>query len=309
MGKYSKITCLVAFSLAAFMAAVPSLPLSNSYFFYMLFWITMASSFNIIYGFVGYLPFGYVMFYGTGTYVTAILWSRLHVPMPLAILISGFAGVLLSLIFAPTLRLKGIYFAIVNFSCAMVLRIVVANLPVEISGGSYGISLAGAYTPTASYYLMLALSVITVGVALWISRSRLGIALRCIRDDEAAASVMAINVTLTRLKAWMLAALFPSLAGGIEAWFTAIVDPDTSFNLMSTAKTVVYSMFGGLATITGPVFGATFMYGLDDFIWGRFPILNLLVVGATIVFLILFLPKGVVGSIIQKWPGLRQVIE
>jgi branched-chain amino acid transport system permease protein len=309
VGQYSRITFLVAILLTAFLAAVPLMPVSNPYFFYMLFWITMASSFNIIYGFVGYLPFGYVMFYGLGTYVTAILWSRLQIPIPIAILISGFAGVLLSLIFAPTLRLKGIYFAIVNFACAMVLRILVANLPVRISGGSYGITLSGAYKPVASYYFMLALTIITVSVALWLSRSRLGIALRCIRDDETTASVMAINVTLSRLKAWMLAALFPSIAGGIEAWFTAIVDPDTSFNLMSTAKTIVYSMFGGLATITGPVFGAIFMYGLDDFIWGRFPLLNLLVVGLMIVFLILFLPRGVVGSITQKWPRLRQVIE
>lgn len=269
----------------------------------------MASAFNIIYGFVGYLPFGYVMFYGVGTYVTAILWSRLQVPVPAAIMASGAAGILLSIIFAPTLRLKGIYFAIVNFSCAMVLRIVVANLPQKWSGGSFGITLSGAYEPIKSYYFMLVLMLMTVAVSLMISRSRLGIALRCIRDDEAAAEVMGIDVTFSRLKAWMLAAVFPSLAGGVEAWFTAIVDPDTSFNMMATAKTIVYAMFGGLGTITGPLFGAVFMYGLDDFIWGWFPELNLLVIGLMIVFLILFLPRGLVGSIKSKWPLFRQIIE
>lgn len=309
MDRYTMMTRALAFSGVAFLVAVPMLPVSLPYFFYMMFWITMASAFNIIYGFVGYLPFGYVMFYGVGTYITAVLWSRFQVPIPFAILLSGAAGGLLAVFIAPTLRLKGIYFAIVNFSSAMVLRIVVANLPVTWSGGSFGITLSKAYKPLTSYYFMLGLVLMSIFAALWLSRSRLGIALRCIRDDEAAAAVLGINVPANRLKAWILAAVIPSLAGGIEAWFTAIVDPSTSFNMMITAKTIVYAMFGGLGTITGPIFGAVFMYGLDDFIWGRFPLLNLLVIGIMIIFLILFLPRGVVGTLVQKRSRLRQIIE
>ncbi len=309
MNQYRMLIRSLVLAGLCFLALVPLLPVSTPYFFYMMFWITMASAFNIIYGFVGYLPFGYVMFYGIGTYVAAILWSRLNVPMPLAILCAGAVGVLISVIFAPTLRLKGIYFAIVNFSSAMVLRIVVANLPEKWAGGSFGISLSGSYQPTVSYYFMLGLMVISVAASFILSRSKLGTALRCLRDDSAAAAVMGINVSWTRMKAWMLAALLPSLAGGTEAWYTAIVDPDTSFNLMVTAKTIVYSMFGGLGTIAGPVFGAVFMYEVDDFIWGRFPLLNLLVLGLMIIFLILFLPRGIVGSITYKWPRLRKIIE
>jgi len=309
MGKYRKILwTLIAFAIA-FLLIVPKLPISNPFIFYMLFWITMASSFNIIYGFVGYLPFGYVMFYGVGTYITAILWSRLQIPIPLCILVSGVAGVILSILFAPTLRLKGIYFAIVNFSCAMVLRIVVSNLPVKWTGGSFGITLSHAYRPIISYYFMFFVMLLSVSVSLLLFRSRLGIALRCIRDDEAAASTLGINVGLCRLKAWILAALFPSLAGGIEAWYTAIVDPDTSFNMMITTKAIVYSMFGGLGTVAGPILGSVFMYSLDDYIWGTFPLLNLLVLGIMIVFLILFLPRGIVGSANRKWPRLREIIK
>ena len=309
MGKYRKILwTLIAFAIA-FLLIVPKLPISNPFIFYMLFWITLASSFNIIYGFVGYLPFGYVMFYGVGTYITAILWSRLQIPIPLCILVSGVAGVILSILFAPTLRLKGIYFAIVNFSCAMVLRIVVSNLPVKWTGGSFGITLSHAYRPIISYYFMFFVMLLSVSVSLLLFRSRLGIALRCIRDDEAAASTLGINVGLCRLKAWILAALFPSLAGGIEAWYTAIVDPDTSFNMMITTKAIVYSMFGGLGTVAGPILGSVFMYSLDDYIWGTFPLLNLLVLGIMIVFLILFLPRGIVGSATRKWPRLREIIK
>jgi branched-chain amino acid transport system permease protein len=309
MGRYQKESLIIIFVFVAFLSAVPLISVSTPYFFYMMFWITIATAFNIIYGFVGYLPFGYVMFYGVGTYVTSVLWSRFAVPIPIAILVSGVFGAFMAVFFAPTLKLKGIYFAIVNFSCAMVLRIVVANLPVKWSGGSYGISLSGAYKPLASYYLMLGLMVVSVFLALWLSRSRLGIAIRCIRDDEAAASVMGINVAQCRLKAWILAAIIPSLAGGIEAWFTGIIDPDTSFNMLFTAKAIVYSMFGGIGTISGPVIGTILMYGLDDYIWGWFPLLNLLVLGLMIIFLILFLPKGIMGTLKYKWPRLRQFIE
>ncbi len=308
MAFFKKTTWLIAALALLFFVLVPKLAVSNAFIFYMLFWITLASSFNMIYGFVGYLPFGFVMFYGVGTYMTAILWSRFQVPIPLCILGSGLAGVILALLFAPTLRLRGIYFSIVNFSCAMVLRIVVANMPETWTGGSFGITLSHAYRPLLSYYFMVILMVVTVLVAFLLLKSRLGVALRCVRDDEAAASAMGINVGLCRLKAWLLAALFPSLAGGIEAWYTAIVDPDTSFNLMITTKAVVYSMFGGLGTIIGPILGAVFMYSLDDFIWGTFPLMNLLVLGIMIVFLVLFLPRGIVGSATRKWPRLRDIL-
>jgi branched-chain amino acid transport system permease protein len=279
-----------------------------SYVFYLMFWVTMASAFNIIFGMTGYLPFGYVAFYGVGAYITAAFWSRLGIPVPVAILFGGGVGLLLSLLFAPTLRIRGIYFAIVNFSCAMALRIVVANLPEAWAGGSLGISLSEAYRPMKSFYVMLALMATTVWTVNWISKSRLGIALRCIREDPEAAEVLGVNVARTRLKAWMLAALFPSLAGGIDAWYTAIIDPNSSFNLMITTKTIVYAMFGGLGTVVGPVIGSVSLYALDDLIWGAFPLLNLVILGGMIVFLILFLPRGIVGTLTRKYPALRRVV-
>lgn len=293
---------LLSFSLG------PNLPFQLSFTFYLMLWITMAISFNLIYGYTGYLPFGYVAFYGIGSYLTAILWSRLGFPIFLSILMGGIGGILLSLIFAETLRLKGIYFAIVNFSCAMALRIIIANLPEEIAGGSFGIHLSAIYSPVVSYYVMFGVMILSV-ITLWnVSRSRLGIALRCIRDDSQAAEVMGIDIARTRLKAWVLAALFPSLAGGIDAWFTGIIDPASSFNLLITTKAIVYAMFGGLGTILGPILGAVGLYTLDHIIWGKFPLLNLLILGCLIVILVLFFPRGIVGTLARKYPSIRKVV-
>jgi branched-chain amino acid transport system permease protein len=142
----------------------------------------------------------------------------------------------------------------------------------------------------------------------WLARSRLGMALRAIRDDSDAAEAMGINVPRARLMAWMMAAFFPSMCGGIEAWYTNVVDTETAFDVLITAKTIIYAMAGGLGTVTGPVVGVVIMVWLDDLIWQRFPLLNLFLLGTAIVLLIQFMPRGIVGSLMQRRPKLRRYI-
>jgi branched-chain amino acid transport system permease protein len=282
--------------------------LQRPFLFYLMMWISLSLSLNIIYGYTGYLPFGYVAFYGIGAYVASILWSRLDVPIALAIIVAGLGGALLALLFAPTLRLKGIYFAIVNFSFAMALEIIVSNLPEEITGGTFGISLSRIYNPTLSYYFMLAVMLVTI-LAVWmLSKSRLGIALKCIKEDDEAASAMGIDVVRSRLYAWLLSATFPAFVGAIDAWNTAIIDPESSFSLSITAKSIIYSMFGGLGTVTGPIVGSTLLYTLDDIIWSIFPLLDLLLLGVLVVLLILFLPKGIIGTLLDRYRALKDIL-
>jgi branched-chain amino acid transport system permease protein len=279
--------------------------LQRSFLFGLIFWITMAVGVNIIYGYTGYLPFGYVAFFGVGAYVSAALWSRLGIPIVLAILLGGLGGVLLALIFAPTLRLRGIYFSTVNFACAMTLKVLAPNIPPKVAGGVFGISLSGIYNPLVSYYLALLLMLGAILTVWQLSRSKLGVALKCIRDDPEAAEVMGINVAKCRLQAWLLAALFPSLAGGLNAWYTAVIDPPTAFNLLITVKAIIYAMFGGLGMVFGPIVGATVLYVIDEVIWIRFPFWNLFILGLVLVLLVLFLPKGLLGTLAARYPQWR----
>ncbi|MBC7134700.1 MAG: branched-chain amino acid ABC transporter permease, partial [Oceanibaculum nanhaiense] len=209
---------------------------------------------------------------------------------------------------APTLKLKGIYFAIVSLGLAIICRLVIVNLPESWAGGSYGINLGLSISPVVTFYYMLAVMVAALLTITWLAQSRLGKALRAIRDDDQAAEVMGVNVVATRLKAWMLSALFGALAGGVEAWYTNIIDPESAFQFLVTAKTVIYAIAGGLGTVTGPVVGAIVMVWIDDLIWQRFPIFNLFLLGLAIILLILFLPRGIVGSIIQRKPSWRRYI-
>jgi branched-chain amino acid transport system permease protein len=268
----------------------------------------MASAFNIISGFTGYMPFGYVAFYGIGAFVTAILTKKLGMPVYFSLPIAGLAGVALSLLFAKTLKLNGIYFAIVSLALAIICRLVITNMPEEITGGSFGISLGSRAEPVKSFYVMLGTMLMALLTVTWLARSRLGMALRAIRDDSDAAEAMGINVPRARLMAWMMSAFFPSMCGGIEAWYTNVVDTETAFDVLITAKTIIYSMAGGLGTVTGPVLGAVIMVWLDDLFWQRFPLLNLFLLGTAIVLLIQFMPRGIVGSLMQRWPKLRRYI-
>jgi branched-chain amino acid transport system permease protein len=294
--------------LTLWLGVMPLVGGSISFSFYLMLWITMASAFNIISGFTGYMPFGYVAFYGIGAFAAAILHRKLQVPILMAIPLAGAAGVLLSLLFARTLRLNGIYFAIVSLALAIILRLIIANLPEEIAGGSYGINLGARSDPILSFYVMLTVMTACLLTVTWLAQSRLGTALRAIRDDAEAADAMGINVPRARLYGWMLAALFPSLCGAIDAWYTNVVDPETAFNVLITAKTIIYASAGGLGTLLGPVVGTLIMVWIDELIWQRFPLLNLLLLGLAIILLIQFLPRGIIGALLRRYPRLRRYV-
>ncbi|MCZ6859882.1 MAG: branched-chain amino acid ABC transporter permease [Alphaproteobacteria bacterium] len=296
------------FALTVWLALVPVTGGNLPFYFYLMLWITMASAFNIISGFTGYMPFGYVAFYGIGAFTTAILTKKLGVSVYFSIPVAGLAGVILSLLFAKTLKLSGIYFAIVSLALSIILRLVITNMPEEITGGSFGISLGSRAEPVKSFYVMLVTLLAALSTAAWLARSRLGKALKAIRDDSEAAAVMGINVPRARLLAWMIAAFFPAICGGIEAWYTNIVDTETAFDILITAKTIIYSIAGGLGTVTGPIVGTVIMVVLDDLIWQQFPLLNLFLLGLVIVLLIQFMPRGIVGTMMRVWPVLRRYI-
>lgn len=294
--------------LIVWLAVTPLFDVGLSFFFYLMLWITMASAFNIISGFAGYMPFGYVAFYGIGAFATAILTKKVGWPVYLALPAAGAAGVALSLLFAPTLRLSGIYFAIVSLALGIICRLVITNMPEEITGGSFGISLGAVAEPVKSFYAMLAVMAAALATVSWLAGSRLGKALKAIRDDAEAADAMGVDVPRARLYAWMLAALFPSLCGGLEAWYTNVVDTETAFDILITAKVIIYAMAGGLGTVLGPVLGAVVMVWVDDLIWRQFPLFNLFILGLAIVLLIQFMPRGIVGSLMQRHPALRRYI-
>jgi len=289
-----------------YLAWMPTLTGALSFHFYLLMWITLAAGVNVMAGFTGYVAFGYVAFFGMGSYVTAILAGKFGVPMAWALAGTLVAGLASSLLFSRVLSLRGIYFSMITLAIAVICRALISMAPVDIAGGAHGLSLVAALNPVLAYYSMLALALAAIGISLGIRLSRFGTHLAAMRDDIQAAQVAGLNVKRLRLAAWMISAGLGCLAGGIEAWYSSVIDLDSAFSLLISTKAIIFAAFGGFGTAIGPVVGAVTMYSVDNYIWERLPNLNNLALGVTIVALMTLFPKGVVGSITQRWRHLRQ---
>lgn len=268
--------------------------------FNFIVYLVLAQGVNVIYGFTGYLPFGFVGFFGAGAYGFALAVMHLHAPPLVAMLVGGAAAVVLGLILTPLLRLSGAYFAIANLAAALAAYQVISNPNLEsITKGPYGISLSGVFSPQLSYHIGVLILAATLGAVIYLRNSRFGLSLQAIKDDSISASMAGIAVVRSRTIAWLLSALIAGLIGGDFAWYVSVFYPETVFSAEFSVFALVFALFGGVATVTGPVLGVLLLYGLYNVIGISTPQYFQLIYGALIVLLVLFLPNGL-ASLLQR---------
>lgn len=258
----------------------------------------LAQSVNFMAGFAGYADFGNVVFFGIGAYTTTLLMTRLAVPFPLAFLAGGvLAALAAALVGVPLLRLRGHYFAIATLGVLEAVREITTN--VGFFGGGMGITLpvfAAAPEPffRAIYYAMLAAAVAYTAIAWWLTRSRFGYALRTIKSDEEAAAVLGIPATRYKVTVWAMSAACTGLVGGVYAYWLKYIEPPFVFDILISVKAWIMMLLGGAGTLFGPLAGAVLLELLSVFIWGQFLRGHLLILGAAIVLVVLFMPAGFV---------------
>ena len=157
-------TLFILAPLIIVLAALPGVYQNHLLLFNFVIFLILAQGVNIIYGFTGYLPFGYVGFFGAGAYGFAVLVMHYHAPAVAAVLVGGVVGVLLGLLLTPLLRLSGAYFAIANLAASLAVLHFVANPALEnITRGPYGVSLTGTFNPTLAYTAALVVLALTLG--------------------------------------------------------------------------------------------------------------------------------------------------
>src|SRR6201997_4906862 len=185
-------------------AVAPGVYQNHLLLFNFVIFLTLAQGVNIIYGFTGYLPFGYVGFFGAGAYGFAVLVMHFQAPAVLAVLVAGLVGVVLGLLLTPLLRLSGAYFAIANLAASLAVLHLIANPALEnITRGPYGVSLTGTFNPTDAYYAALLVLALTVGGVVYLKNSAFGLALQAVREDAVSASMAGVNVVKMRGMAWL----------------------------------------------------------------------------------------------------------
>jgi branched-chain amino acid transport system permease protein len=272
----------------------------RSFLLFTMMYVVLALSWNIISGFTGYTSFGHVAFYGIGAYACAILvsdygWHWLATLGAAAVV----AGVVAVAIGYPVLRLKGPYFAIAMLGTAEGTR-VIATVWDSLTHGGLGISLPSAETSFETYYAMLALMVVTIAAAYAIGHSRFGVRLNAIREDEGAAEALGVNATVYKLAAFVLSAIFPAVAGGIQAYKVLYIDPPSVFFVQITIAMALMSMLGGKGTVIGPIVGAVLLYTVQELTWVNFPTAHLIAYGLFIVVVARFMPRGLMGLAIDR---------
>ncbi len=299
-------------SLAVALALLASYPaVASGYgirFMLQLFmWVTLAQSWNLISGLTGYVSFGHVAFFGTGAYTTGILVTAHGWHWVAASLTGGGVAVLLALVIGyPCLRLKGPYFAISMLGLNEVMRVLVSYLE-NLTGGGLGLSLPTLHASIAVYYSMGLTAVAVTAVAYGIITSRFGLRLMTIRDDEIAAEAVGIDTARYKLYAFLLSAFWPGVVGGFFARDQGYIEPIAVFPLVTTITMIVMALFGGKGTVWGPVLGAASLFGFQELVWTRFLYLHQLLFGAIIVMVVLFMPRGILGVLQQRYRLPRYV--
>lgn len=261
----------------------------------------IAQGMNLMSGYMGYLPFGNAMFFGIGAYVTAIAMSK-GLPFLVAVPLAAFTAILFSVILGlPVLRLRGHYFAIATIGMSGAILSVVQNAT-EVTGGAMGTTLpiidkAPGVVYNYFYLAMLALMVITSLCLYFIIKSKLGFGIRSIKANEDAANSMGINTTYHKVIAWAISAFFTSIAGALYAYWMSFIGPDEVFDVMIAVNTIVIMLIGGAGSILGPIIGAFIVELFAEVAWSAFLEYHLAVLGIIIIVIVIFVPKGMVGSI------------
>jgi branched-chain amino acid transport system permease protein len=293
-------------SMAAGLAYIPKMTYgseNNLILLISLFTVaSLASSWNILAGFVGQVNLGHAVFFGLGSLVTRQLWLVEGKSFELAFLAGGGAAALAALVVGvPALRLKGIYFSVGTLALAEALRLTVGSEYPRIS------RLPGpalrSYEIEPRYYLSLGVMIAIVLVVYWLRRSGLGLGMRAIREDEEAARSIGINVFLHTLFAFVLSAFLAGLVGGTFAYFHVSYYHSLTFGPAWTFDALLVTFIGGIGTLTGPLIGAAFFVLVRDELASNLVNIHLIIFGITFILVVLILPGGLVdlSTRISRW--------
>jgi branched-chain amino acid transport system permease protein len=267
-------------------------------------YITITVSWTIFSGPTRYISLASAAFFGVGVYTSALIGKAF--PLPVVII----AGSLFSFILAIcvgllTLRLRGMYFIIFTFSISELIRNFLLWWETTMTG-TVGRWVVNVEHVTV-YYVILVILVMALLTAYLIRRSRFGLALKSIGEQEEAATHIGINATMVKTITFAISAFFMGATGAIMATKWKYIDPRIAFDPLLSFMPVLMAIFGGTGQLFGPVFGAAVFAYIEEILTTKFPYYYMLLFGSILIVVILFLPHGMVG-LVQKWrkEGLRR---
>jgi len=260
-------------------------------------YIIITVSWTIFSGPTRYISLASAAFFGVGVYTSALLGKSLPL---LVVIVAGslFSFILALFIGLLTLRLRGMYFIIFTFSISELMRNFLLWWETNMTGtvGRWVVMVEHVTV----YYVILVILVLALLTAYLIRRSRFGLALKSIGEQEEAATHIGINATMVKTITFAISAFFMGATGAIMATKWKYIDPRIAFDPLLSFMPVLMAIFGGTGQLFGPVFGAAVLAYLEEILTTKFPYYYMLLFGSILIVVILFLPHGMVG-LVQKW--------
>jgi len=281
--------------------------------------IILVSNLNLMIGYTGYVNFGHIVFYGLGGYVGLYLVTVRGWHLPWAALAAGVVVSLFALLFGMgILRLRGAYFALATVGVLVAVNAFVSNF--DPWGRSTGMYLSfESYEPLGgamhalwvTYYLIIGVMVLSMLLSLAVKRSKFGLALFAIREDENAAIVLGINTTLHKAIIYSLSAFLPAVAGALMFFKNGMIDPSIAFEYMLSLEGIVMLMLGGQGTVMGAALGPGLYERLRSYLLTSPKLSNfhLVIAGGMLLVVVLFASGGLIGWLYQFVPRSQKVIE
>jgi branched-chain amino acid transport system permease protein len=260
----------------------------------------LAASWDLLSGFTGQMNFGHALFFGVGAYASAMLNVHLQVPPWASVPLGAAAAVLTGLLVGiPCLRLKHTYLALTTMAFPIILLGIVFALP-DLTGGELGISGLRRISNSliVNYYINVGIMLVLCTIMWKITDSHTGIIFHAIREDELAVKASGINTTRYKLMAFCLSGFFAGIAGGLYAHYMRIAGPST-LEVSMSFTVVIWAVFGGIATIYGPIAAVFILFPLLEFV--RFwPEYRMLIFAFVVLLILLYMPEGLIPWVRDK---------
>jgi branched-chain amino acid transport system permease protein len=280
--------------------------INNDYLFFagytVLHFIVLATAWNILGGYTGYVNFGSAAFFAVGAYTTVVFHKAFPMPIPVLIVLGGIVSGIIGLGMGYlTLRLRGAFFAIATLALAVVLQTIIVNW--NYVGGARGayiirpneVAFIGPYIHYL-FLLMLGLTVIALTVARYIERSQLGYGFATIRDDELAAEASGVPTLRLKLIATTISGALMGMAGAPFPYYIGYLQPGSAFGLEYAVNSIAMPMIGGTMSWVGPLIGAILLGTLQQVATVTISsAVNLLIVGLLLVAFVIIAPNGIIG--------------
>lgn len=257
-------------------------------------YVVLATAWGLFSGPTRYVSLATVAFFGIGAYTVGVLSETL--PYALVLLVAALVGLFIALLVGlATLRLAGVYFVIFTFGLAELVRQLVTWYEVNITG-TLGRYIFLPVTPEGIYWQLLALAAATLLFSWAIGRSRFGLALKAIGDDEVVASHCGINIAGVKLALFSISAVIITLVGAIQAPRWTYIEPSMVFNPTISFLALIMALLGGADRLWGPLLGAIPLFLLFEWLSANFPNHYPIILGLIFITIVFVLPKGVLSA-------------